>query len=161
MCSGWCRPGGGMRVWPAVARRASYGWAGCWLARRVREIGMSATDTTGIRLFRIETPEADLRTMRDRVTATRWPHRELVDDRSQGVQSATLQALADFWTSEYDWRACEEKLNALPQFMTEIDGLDIHFIHVRSKHEDALPVIITHGWPGSVIELLDIVGPLT
>ena len=92
---------------------------------------------------------------------TRWPTKELVNDRSQGVQLATLQALARYWTTEYDWRTCEARLNAPPQFTTEIDGVEIHFIHVRSRHENALPLIMTHGWPGSVIELLETVGPLT
>jgi pimeloyl-ACP methyl ester carboxylesterase len=117
--------------------------------------------TTGIRPFSVQTPESDLEALRDRIAETRWPHRELVDDRSQGVQSATIQRLADYWASEYDWRQCEARLNALPQVMTEIDGVDIHFIHVRSEHPDALPLIMTHGWPGSVIELLEVVGPLT
>jgi pimeloyl-ACP methyl ester carboxylesterase len=114
-----------------------------------------------IRPFRLETPDAPLEDLRRRIAATRWPTKELVDDRSQGVQLATIQQLAQYWTTDYDWRACEARLNALPQFKTEIDGLDVHFIHVRSKHEDALPLIITHGWPGSVIELLEIVEPLT
>jgi pimeloyl-ACP methyl ester carboxylesterase len=99
--------------------------------------------------------------LRRRIDATRWPERETVADGSQGVQLATVQQLARYWTTDYDWRACEARLNALPQFITEIDGLDIHFIHVRSKHEQALPLIVTHGWPGSVVELLEIVGPLT
>ena len=120
-----------------------------------------ATDATAIRPFQVEVPEADLDDLRQRIAATRWPTRELVDDRSQGVQLATMKALADYWQNEYDWRACEAKLNALPQFKTEIDGVDFHFIHVRSEHEDALPLIMTHGWPGSVIELLETVGPLT
>ena len=93
--------------------------------------------------------------------ATRWPGKELVADRSQGVQLETIQALVTYWGAGYDWRACEAKLNALPQFVTEIDGLDVHFIHVKSRHQNALPLIITHGWPGSVIELLGVVGPLT
>ncbi len=114
-----------------------------------------------IRPFTFETPDADLQALRDRIEVTRWPHRELVEDRSQGVQSATIHKLADYWASDYDWRRCEAKLNALPQFKTEIDGVDIHFIHVKSRHADALPLIITHGWPGSVVELLEIVGPLT
>jgi pimeloyl-ACP methyl ester carboxylesterase len=116
---------------------------------------------TAIRPFTIDIPDEQLAELRRRIEATRWPSRELVDDRSQGVQLATVQALARFWTTDYDWRACEAQLNALPQFTTEIDGVDIHFIHVRSPHEDALPLIMTHGWPGSVVELLDIVGPLT
>ena len=114
-----------------------------------------------IRPFRIEVPEADLVELQRRVAATRWPSKELVDDRSQGVQLATMKELARYWTTEYDWRKCEAKLNALPQFTTEIDGVDIHFIHVRSPHEDAMPLIMTHGWPGSVVELLETVGPLT
>ena len=114
-----------------------------------------------IRPFTIETPDAELEALRDRIAATRWPHKELVEDRSQGVQSATIHKLADYWASDYDWRKCEAKLNALPQFKTEIDGVDIHFIHVKSPHADALPLIMTHGWPGSVVELLEVVGPLT
>jgi pimeloyl-ACP methyl ester carboxylesterase len=106
-------------------------------------------------------PEADLEELRRRVEATRWPTKELVNDRSQGVQLAAMQALARYWVSDYDWRRCEARMNALPQFMTEIDGVDIHFIHVRSPHEQALPLIMTHGWPGSVVELLETVGPLT
>jgi pimeloyl-ACP methyl ester carboxylesterase len=116
---------------------------------------------TGIRPFTIQIPEAELEALRARITATRWPEKETVADESQGVQSATIQALARYWASDYDWRKCEAKLNALPQFMTEIDGLDIHFIHVKSRHENALPLIITHGWPGSVVEMLNVVGPLT
>jgi pimeloyl-ACP methyl ester carboxylesterase len=114
-----------------------------------------------VRPFRVDVPEEDLDDLRRRIEATRWPSKELVEDRSQGVQLATLQELARYWTTDYDWRKCEEKLNALPQFTTEIDGLDIHFIHVRSQHEDALPLIMTHGWPGSVVELLETIGPLT
>jgi hypothetical protein len=101
----------------------------------------------------VEVPEADLTDLKRRVAATRWPTRELVDDRSQGVQLATAKALADYWVTGYDWRKAEAKLNALPQFKTEIDGVDIHFIHVKSRHENALPLIMTHGWPGSVMEL--------
>jgi pimeloyl-ACP methyl ester carboxylesterase len=123
---------------------------------------MSVTaEGTAIRPFHIEVPEEQLAELRRRIEATRWPSRELVDDRSQGVQLATIQALARYWATDYDWRACEARLNALPQFTTEIDGVDIHFIHVRSPHEDALPLIMTHGWPGSVVELLETVGPLT
>jgi pimeloyl-ACP methyl ester carboxylesterase len=116
---------------------------------------------TAIRPFTIETPEADLEALRARITATRWPEKETVADQSQGVQLATIQALARYWETDYDWRKVEAKLKALPQFITTIDGLDIHFIHVRSKHENALPLIVTHGWPGSVIEQLKIVDPLT
>src|SRR5687767_10073087 len=124
---------------------------------------MSTTVGTGteIRPFQLDVPEKQLDDLRRRIEATRWPSGELVDDRSQGVQLATMQALARYWTTEYDFGRLEARLNALPQFMTEIDGLDIHFIHVRSPHEDALPMIMTHGWPGSVIELLETVGPLT
>ena len=122
----------------------------------------TATETAiDIRSFQVEIPEEELAELRRRIEATRWPSKELVKDRSQGVQLATMQELARYWTTEYDWRKAEAKLNALPQFTTEIDGADIHFIHVRSQHEDALPLIMTHGWPGSVIELLDTVGPLT
>ena len=123
---------------------------------------MSVTaEATAIRPFQIEVPEEQLAELRRRIEATRWPSEELVADRSQGVQLATIQALARYWATEYDWRACEARLNALPQFTTEIDGVEIHFIHVRSRHENALPLIMTHGWPGSVIELLDTIGPLT
>jgi len=118
-------------------------------------------DGTQIRPFTIEISEDELDALRARISETRWPERETVADQSQGVQSETMQQLARYWSSEYDWRRAEAKLNALPNFKTEIDGLDIHFIHVRSKHEDALPLIITHGWPGSIIELLNVVGPLT
>jgi pimeloyl-ACP methyl ester carboxylesterase len=124
---------------------------------------MSTTvDTaTEIRPFHIEIPAEQIDDLRRRIAATRWPSAELVADRSQGVQLATVQALARYWTTEYDWRKCEARLNALPQFTTVIDGVEIHFIHVRSRHENALPLIMTHGWPGSVIELLETVGPLT
>jgi pimeloyl-ACP methyl ester carboxylesterase len=114
-----------------------------------------------IRPFKVEVSDEELDELRRRLLTTRWPSKELVDDRSQGVQLATIQALARYWGSEYDWRKCESKLNALPQFTTEIEGVDIHFIHVRSAHEDALPLVMTHGWPGSVIELLESIGPLT
>jgi pimeloyl-ACP methyl ester carboxylesterase len=114
-----------------------------------------------IRPFRVNVPEAELTELRRRINATKWPERETVTDTSQGVQLATTQGLARYWATEYDWRKIEEKMNAYPQFITEIDGLDIHFIHVRSKHEDALPLIVTHGWPGSIIEQLKIIDPLT
>jgi pimeloyl-ACP methyl ester carboxylesterase len=114
-----------------------------------------------IRPFHVEIPEDELADLRRRILATRWPSKELVDDSSQGVQLATLRELARYWATDYDWRKCEARLNALPQFKTEIDGLDIHFIHVKSPQENALPLIMTHGWPGSVIELLETVGPLT
>src|SRR5829696_2537381 len=114
-----------------------------------------------VRPFTVHVQQEDLDELRRRILATRWPTKELVEDRSQGIQLATIQALARYWLSEYDWRACESKLNALPQFTTEIDGVEIHFIHVRSSHENALPLVMTHGWPGSVIELLGSIGPLT
>jgi len=114
-----------------------------------------------IQPFSIEILQEELDELRRRITATRWPSKELVDDRSQGVQLATIKALAGYWAMDYDWRKCEARLNALPQFTTEIDGVEIHFIHVRSQHENALPLIMTHGWPGSVVELLETVGPLT
>ena len=114
-----------------------------------------------IRPFTVQVPQAELDDLRRRIAATRWPDRETVTDRSQGVQLAKLQELVRYWGTDYDWRKVEAKLNALPQFITTIDGLDIHFIHVRSRHPNALPVIMTHGWPGSVIEQLKIVGPLT
>jgi pimeloyl-ACP methyl ester carboxylesterase len=119
------------------------------------------SDPSEIRPFSIDIPQGELDELRRRIEATRWPTTELVGDRSQGVQLAAAQELARFWTTEYDWRACEARLNALPQFTTEIDGVDIHFIHVRSAHENALPLVMTHGWPGSVVELLETVGPLT
>src|SRR5215217_1371530 len=119
-----------------------------------------STETT-IRPFRIDVPEEDLVDLRRRIAATQWPEKETVADQSQGVQLATIQELARYWATEYDWRKCEEKLKALPHFITEIDGLDIHFIHVRSKHEDALPLIVLHGWPGSIIEQIKIIDPLT
>jgi pimeloyl-ACP methyl ester carboxylesterase len=124
--------------------------------------GVPTSDTTtDIRPFRVNVPEADLTELRRRIHATRWPDKETVPDQTQGVQLATMQKLARYWEADYDWRKCEERLNAYPQFITEIDGLDIHFIHARSKHEDALPLIVTHGWPGSVVEQLKIIGPLT
>ena len=116
---------------------------------------------TEIRPFRVDMPDEPIADLRRRIAATRWPSKELVADRSQGVQLATIQELARYWATEYDWRACEARLNALPQFTTEIDGVDVHFIHVKSEHAGALPLIITHGWPGSVIELLGVIGPLT
>ena len=120
-----------------------------------------AAEENIIRRFHVDVPEDELAELRRRIAATRWPSKELVADRSQGVQLEPLQELARYWATDYDWRKAEAKLNALPQFTTEIDGVDIHFIHVKSAHEDALPLIMTHGWPGSVIELLETVGPLT
>ena len=120
-----------------------------------------AAESDAVRPFRIDVPEADLADLRRRVLATRWPDRETVMDQSQGAQLAKLQELARYWGTDYDWRKIEAKLNALPQFVTTIDGVDIHFIHVRSRQPNALPVIVTHGWPGSIIEQLKIIGPLT
>ena len=114
-----------------------------------------------IRPFRISFPQEEIDDLRRRIRDTRWPERETVEDDSQGMPLATMQGLARYWASDYDWRKCEAKLNALPNFVTEIDGLDIHFLHVRSRHEDALPLIVTHGWPGSIIEQLKIIDPLT
>jgi pimeloyl-ACP methyl ester carboxylesterase len=124
-------------------------------------VEQTAPDTTSIRPFHFSAPEAELTELCRRISATRWPERETVSDQSQGPQLATLQKLARYWETEYDWRKVEARLNALPNFITEIDGLDIHFIHVRSKHKNALPLIVTHGWPGSIIEQLKIVDPLT
>jgi pimeloyl-ACP methyl ester carboxylesterase len=121
----------------------------------------TAETATGVRPFQVDVPQEKLDELRRRIDAARLPSKELVDDRSQGVQLATIQELARYWKTDYDWRKAEAKLNALLQFTTEIDGVDIHFIHVKSQHEDALPLIMTHGWPGSVIELLEAVGPLT
>ena len=124
---------------------------------------MSSTVETAIEIrpFHVDIPDEALDDLRRRIAATQWPEKETVADQSQGVQLATIQKLARYWATEYDWRKCEAKLNALPQFITEIDGLDIHFIHVRSQHEDALPLIVNHGWPGSIIEQLKIIDPLT
>ena len=127
--------------------------------QRTRE---EPADKTAIRTFpKLNVPEIEIGELRRRIKATRWPEPEYVSDQTQGVQLATMQKLARYWATEYDWRKIEAKLNALPQFVTEIDGLDIHFIHVRSKHANALPIIVTHGWPGSIIEQMKIVGPLT
>jgi pimeloyl-ACP methyl ester carboxylesterase len=121
----------------------------------------TTSQVAAIRPFNVNVPEAQLTELRRRIDATRWPERETVTDASQGVQLATTQALARYWATDYDWRKIEARLNALPQFVTEIDGLDIHFIHVRSNHENALPLIVTHGWPGSIIEQMKIIDPLT
>ena len=127
-----------------------------------QQISSQTIDQNAIRPFpNVNIPEAELTELRTRINATRWPERETVTDATQGVQLATTQALARYWATEYDWRKIEAKMNALPQFITEIDGLDIHFIHVRSKHENALPLIVTHGWPGSIIEQMKIIDPLT
>jgi pimeloyl-ACP methyl ester carboxylesterase len=132
-----------------------------WAGREEIDMTMTVDAATAIRPFKVEIREEQIDDLRRRIAATRWPTRELVGDRSQGVQLTTLQELARYWSSEYDWRTGEARLNALPQFTTEIDGVEIHFVHVRSRHEDALPLIVTHGWPGSVIEMLETVGPLT
>jgi pimeloyl-ACP methyl ester carboxylesterase len=121
----------------------------------------NAHDTTSIRPYQINVSDETLADLKKRINAVKWPEGETVKDETQGVQLATMQQLAKYWASDYDWRKCEAKLKALPQFITEIDGLDIHFIHVRSKHPNALPIIITHGWPGSIIEQMKIIGPLT
>jgi pimeloyl-ACP methyl ester carboxylesterase len=126
-----------------------------------QERSEQAADKTAIRPFRVNVPDAELTELHKRVKATKWPERETVTDASQGVQLATIQRLASYWATDHDWRKVEARLNALPQFTTEIDGLDIHFIHVRSKHENALPLIVTHGWPGSIIEQLKVIDPLT
>ena len=128
---------------------------------RVSRQARVETKSDAIREFHVNVPDSELAELRRRINATRWPDRETVSDATQGVQLATTQALARYWVTEYDWRKCEARLNALPQFITEIDGLDIHFIHVRSKHPNALPVIVTHGWPGSIVEQLKIIDPLT
>src|SRR3954452_9058719 len=153
--------GPGVPIVPAVR---SLVWPGLRLPRIRVELGQAMTtveQVAGIRPFHVEFPEEALADLRRRLAATRWPSRELVEDRSQGVQLATIQELARYWATDYDLRRVEARLNALPQFTTEIDGVDIHFVHVRSPHPDALPLIMTHGWPGSVIELLETVDPLT
>ena len=123
--------------------------------------GGAAADDKAIRPFHFSASKEALADMRKRIAATRWPDKETVTDASQGVQFATMQKLARYWATDYDWRKCEAKLNVLPQFITTIDGVDVHFIHVRSKEKNALPLIITHGWPGSIIEQMKIIGPLT
>src|SRR5262245_14754078 len=125
-------------------------------AQSQRSVG-AASAAEGIRPFRFNAPEADLVDLRKRIGATKWPEPEQVGDATQGVQLATMQKLGQYWANEHDWRKCEAKINALPNFITEIDGLDIHFVHVRSKHENALPMIVTHGWPGSIIEQMKII----
>src|SRR5262249_49798794 len=130
-------------------------------AQRERHVSATVDTTAEVRPFHLDVSQDEIDDLRRRIEATRWPSRELVDDRSQGVQLATLKEVARYWTTDYDFGRIESRLNATPQFSTEIDGVDIHFIHVRSRHEDALPLIMTHGWPGSVIELLEAIGPLT
>ncbi|MGH7680331.1 MAG: epoxide hydrolase family protein [Gemmatimonadaceae bacterium] len=132
-----------------------------WRKPATRSPSETAAETTSLQPFRFRAPDEALADLRKRIQATRWPEQETVADDSQGVRLATIQQLARYWASDYDWRKAEAKLDALPQFITNIDGLDIHFIHVRSKHEDALPLIVTHGWPGSILEQLKIIDPLT
>jgi pimeloyl-ACP methyl ester carboxylesterase len=149
-----------------LARRVTARWlhtrrqAGCE-RETVMTKGVGAVEATDVRPFNVNIPEAELAELRTRIVATRWPEKETVSDFTQGVPLATVQTLASYWATNYDWRKVEARLNAVPNFITEIDGLDIHFIHVRSKHENALPVIITHGWPGSVVEQLKLIEPLT
>lgn len=143
-----------------LAGLGAFSFATPAFAHAIQETNMSTADTA-IRPFRVNIPESALDDLMSRVRAARWPSRELVQDRSQGVQLAPMRELARYWANDYDWRRCEARLNAFPHFITNIDGVDIHFIHVRSRHENALPLIMTHGWPGSVIELIDTIGPLT
>ena len=143
-------------------RRGFFGTAAAAMAAGpLGLLGAAETPSEAIRPFHVSFSDAELDDMRTRIKATRWPDKETVNDTSQGVPLEMLQALATYWASDYDWRACEAKLNALPEYITQIDGLDIHFIHVKSKHENALPLIVTHGWPGSIIEQLKIIEPLT
>jgi pimeloyl-ACP methyl ester carboxylesterase len=142
-------------------KTAALGLAAAGAVNVLPGFATAAVNNDAIRPFRYHAPEAELTELRKRIKATRWPERETVNDSSQGVQLATIQAVASYWAKDYDWRKVETKLNTYPQFITAIDGLDIHFIHVRSKHEDAMPLIITHGWPGSIIEQLKIIEPLT
>lgn len=149
---------------PGLTRRALLATstaAGLGLAAFAASDAIAAGDPKSIRPFSVDVSDEELDELRRRIKATKWPERENVKDQSQGVQLATIQKVAQYWATEYDWRKIEAKLKALPQFVTEIDGLDIHFIHVRSKHENALPVIITHGWPGSIIEQIKMIDPLT
>ena len=144
------------------ARRAGFLVLAATAVGAASRVSVAAeSNDTAIRPFRVNVPKADLAALRRRLAATRWPTKELVGDRSQGVQLATLKELVRYWATDYDWRKAETKLNAFPQFVTKIDGVDIHFIHVKSRHPNAMPLIMTHGWPGSVIELLETVGPLT
>jgi pimeloyl-ACP methyl ester carboxylesterase len=144
-----------------VRRAVGGGWAHDYTTLGDQLSATEVGEQAAVRPFQVGFPEAELAELRRRINATRWPERETVADDSQGVPLALMQELARYWASDYDWRRCEAKLNALPQFITEIDGLDIHFIHVRSPHKDALPLIVTHGWPGSIVEQLKIIEPLT
>jgi pimeloyl-ACP methyl ester carboxylesterase len=152
---------GQVEATPRVAARRGLNTRRAAASPVPQQSNKQASEKNAIRPFRVNIPESELTELRRRITATRWPERETVKDDSQGVQLAAIQALARYWETEYDWRKIEVKLNALPQFITEIDGLDIHFIHVRSKHESALPLIVTHGWPGSIIEQMKIIDPLS
>jgi pimeloyl-ACP methyl ester carboxylesterase len=145
---------------PVFAEKSRYSETTLPSSAPSSELSGTAADDTAIRPFHVSFPEADLVDLRRRIAATRWPEKETVNDETQGVQFATTQKLANYWVASYDWRKVEARLNALPQFITTIDGLDIHFIHVRSKNANALPIIITHGWPGSIIEQLKVIGPL-
>ncbi len=144
-----------------LATTAAVGGAALFVSPGFVDTALAGGVSSTLRPISVHFPDADLADLRRRVVATRWPEKETVNDTTQGVRLATMQALAQYWANDYDWRRCEAQLNALPQFVTEIDGLDIHFIHVRSKHANALPVIITHGWPGSIIEQLKVIAPLT
>jgi len=146
---------------PSVRRMGAVALAAAVVGMAPAAVAAAGNSETAIRPFRVEVPDAELTELRRRIAATRWPEAEPVADASQGVQLATIQKLARYWATEYDWRKCEARLNALPQFTTTIDGLDIHFIHVRSTHANAMPLIITHGWPGSIVEQLKIIDPLT
>src|SRR5689334_18621529 len=137
------------------------GLAAAGAASLLRSQASAATADDAVRPFTFKASRSDLDDLRRRVAATKWPEKETASDDSQGVQLATMQKLARYWATDYDWRKVEAKLNALPQFVTEIDGVEIHFIHVRSNHPNALPLIVTHGWPGSIIEQMKIIGPLT
>jgi pimeloyl-ACP methyl ester carboxylesterase len=149
------------RSLPLTRRRFLAASASVGAAAMLSGTVSAAAEGASIQPFQVSVPEADLADLRRRLAETRWPDRETVADASQGVQLATIQSLVRYWSTEYDWRKCEAKLNALPEFITEIDGLNIHYIHVRSKHADALPLVVTHGWPGSIIEQLKIIDPLT
>ena len=148
-------------AWSAPTRREFLATSAAGVVALTSRALPAAAEVAAIRPFRFDVPKEAIVELRRRLTATRWPERETVADRSQGVQLATMQTLVRYWATDYDWRKVEARLNALPQFITEIDGLDIQFAHVRSRHADALPLVMTHGWPGSIIELLKVVGPLT
>src|SRR5215468_5905150 len=156
----WPSPGSAKLGKPATTRRSTGGTSSRLRSRRNHK-GRPQMANNDIRPFEVRIPQAQLDDLRSRVNATRWPDKETVEDQSQGVQLGKLQELVRYWGTDYDWRTVEATLNELPNFMTEIDGLDIHFVHVRSPHPNALPLIITHGWPGSILELLKVVGPLT